>query len=113
MLRSETSRQHCARGPQSSLAAEAEHEPEFGAELGVGRMSGGGLSGEDKVLDLVGSIYDAALDAQLWPDVLNRIGDAVGGPLVVFGFYDPANAIVSMQAPRSDPDVLRSFEDWT
>jgi DNA-binding CsgD family transcriptional regulator/GAF domain-containing protein len=76
-------------------------------------MSGGGLSGEDKVLDLVGSIYDAALDAQLWPGVLNRIGDAVGGPQVVFGFYDPANGIVSMHAPRTDPDILRSFDDWT
>lgn len=75
-------------------------------------MSGGGLSGEDKVLDLVGSIYDAALDAQLWPGVLNRIGDAVGGPQVVFGFYDPANGIVSMHAPRTDPDILRSFDDW-
>jgi hypothetical protein len=30
-------------------------------------MPGGVLSGEDKVLDLVGAIYDAALDAQLWP----------------------------------------------
>jgi DNA-binding CsgD family transcriptional regulator/GAF domain-containing protein len=76
-------------------------------------MSGGGLSGEDEVLDLVGSIYDAALDAQLWPGVLNRIGDAVGGPQVVFGFYDPANGIVSMHAPRTDPDILRSFDDWT
>jgi len=76
-------------------------------------MSGDGLSGEDKVLDLVGSIYDAALDAQLWPGVLNRIGDAVGGPQVVFGFYDPANGIVSMHAPRTDPDILRSFDDWT
>ncbi|KRR08304.1 helix-turn-helix transcriptional regulator [Bradyrhizobium valentinum] len=76
-------------------------------------MSGGGLSGEDKVLDLVGSIYDAALDAQLWPGVLNRIGDAVGGPQVVFGFYDPANGIVSMHAPRTDPDILRSFDDWS
>ncbi|WP_213288608.1 helix-turn-helix transcriptional regulator [Bradyrhizobium sp. sGM-13] len=76
-------------------------------------MSGGGLSGEDKVLDLVGSIYDAALDAQLWPGVLNRIGDAVGGPHVVFGFYDPANGTVSMHAPRTDPDILRSFDDWS
>ena len=65
------------------------------------------------MLDLVGSIYDAALDAQLWPGVLNRIGDAVGGPQVVFGFYDPANGIVSMHAPRTDPDILRSFDEWT
>jgi DNA-binding CsgD family transcriptional regulator len=75
-------------------------------------MAVGGLSGEDKVLDLVGAIYDAALDAQLWPDTLNRIGDAVGGPVIVFGFYDPANGIENMHAPRSNPDVVRSFADW-
>src|ERR1700738_3062669 len=75
-------------------------------------MSGGGLSGEDKVLDLVGSIYDAALDTQLWPDILNRIGDAVGGPQIVFGIYDPANGLVNMHAPRTDPDIMRSLVDW-
>src|SRR3979411_1955296 len=75
-------------------------------------MSGGGLSGEDKVLDLVGSIYDAALDTRLWPDILNRIGDAVGGPQIVFGIYDPANGLVNMHAPRTDPDIMRSLVDW-
>jgi DNA-binding CsgD family transcriptional regulator len=75
-------------------------------------MSVGGLSSEDKVLDLVGSIYDAALDAQLWPDILNRIGDAVGGPQTVFGIYDPANGLVNMHAPRTDPDIMRSLVDW-
>lgn len=64
------------------------------------------------MLDLVGCIYDAALDASLWPSLLNRIGDAVGGPVVVFGFYDPANGIADMHAPRSDPDVVRRFDDW-
>jgi DNA-binding CsgD family transcriptional regulator len=72
----------------------------------------GGLSREEKVLDLVGAIYDAALDAQLWPDILNRIGDAVGGPQVVFGIYDPANGLVNMHAPRTDPDIMRSLVDW-
>ena len=76
-------------------------------------MSGRGRFGEDEVLDLVGSIYDAALDAQLWPGVLNRIGDAIGGPQVVFGFYDPANGIADMHAPRTDPDIVRSFGNWT
>ncbi len=75
-------------------------------------MSGGGLSGEDEVLDLVGSIYDAALDTQAWPDILNRIGDAVGGPQIVFGIYDPANGLVNMHAPRTDPDIMRSLLDW-
>jgi DNA-binding CsgD family transcriptional regulator len=75
-------------------------------------MSGGALSGEDKVLDLVGAIYNAALDAQLWPDTLNRIGDAIGGPQIVFGIYDPANGLVNMHAPRTDPDIMRSLADW-
>src|SRR5260370_34088487 len=75
-------------------------------------MSGGGLSGEDKVLDLVAAIYDAALDATLWPDTLNRIGDAVGGPQVVFGISDPANGLVNMRAPRTDPEIMSSLVAW-
>jgi len=75
-------------------------------------MLSGELSGEDKVLDLIGAIYDVALDAQLWPDLLNRIGDAVGGPLVVCGIYDPANGLVNMHAPRSDPEIMRRLDDW-
>ena len=75
-------------------------------------MPGGVLSGEDEVLDLVGAIYNAALDAQLWPDILNRIGDAVGGPQIVFGIYDPVNGLVNMHAPRTDPDIMRSLVDW-
>jgi DNA-binding CsgD family transcriptional regulator len=76
-------------------------------------MSGGELSGDDKVLDLVGSIYDAALDAALWPDVLNRIGDAVGRQLPMFGIFDPASGLSNVLAPRIDPEIVRSgIEDW-
>jgi DNA-binding CsgD family transcriptional regulator len=75
-------------------------------------MSGGGLSGNDKVLNLVGAIYDASLDTQLWPDILNKIGDAIGGPLIVFGIYDPAIGLVNMHAPRTDPEIMRSLVDW-
>jgi DNA-binding CsgD family transcriptional regulator/PAS domain-containing protein len=75
-------------------------------------MSGGGPPGEDEVLDLVGSIYGAALDTQAWPAILNRIGDAIGGPQIVFGIYDPANGLVNMHAPRTDPDFMRSLVDW-
>ncbi|MEH2609127.1 helix-turn-helix transcriptional regulator [Bradyrhizobium sp. AZCC 1693] len=75
-------------------------------------MSVGGLSGEDQVLDLVGSIYEAALDTQLWPDILNRIGDVVGGPQVMFGVYDPAIGLLDLLAPRVDPELTRSLFDW-
>ena len=77
-------------------------------------MSGGELSGDDKALDLVAAIYDAALDATLWPDVLNRIGDAVGGPQVMFGIFDPAIGLMNRLAPRIDPEIMRSdvVEYW-
>jgi DNA-binding CsgD family transcriptional regulator/PAS domain-containing protein len=77
-------------------------------------MSGGELFGDDKVLDLVESIYDAALDAALWPDILNRIGDAVGGPHVMFGIFDPAIGVMNLLAPRIDPEIMRSdvVEHW-
>ncbi|WP_371424570.1 helix-turn-helix transcriptional regulator [Tardiphaga sp.] len=76
-------------------------------------MAGGELSDDGGMLDLVGTIYDAALDVELWPDVLNRIGDAVGGPQIVFGLYDPPNGLVNMYAPRTDPDIMRRLADWT
>jgi DNA-binding CsgD family transcriptional regulator len=73
---------------------------------------GGVLSGDDKVLELVGTIYDAALNGKLWPNVLKSIGDAVGGPKIVFGIYDPANGLVNMHAPRTDPGIMSSLVDW-
>jgi GAF domain-containing protein len=75
-------------------------------------MSGNELSGEDEVLDLVGAIYDAALDATRWPDILNRIGDAVGGPEVIFGVYDPTTGLSNLLAPRIDPALVASLMEW-
>src|SRR5258708_19697420 len=75
-------------------------------------MAGGELSGDDKVLDLVAEIYDAALDATRWPNLMNEIGDAVGGPRVMFGFYDGATGLTEIHAPRYDPDVVQGCVDW-
>jgi DNA-binding CsgD family transcriptional regulator/GAF domain-containing protein len=75
-------------------------------------MPGGELTVCDASVDLVGAIYDAALDAELWPDVLNRIGDAVGGPEVIFGVYDPSSGLSNLLAPRIDPALVNSLMDW-
>src|SRR5260370_27732368 len=75
-------------------------------------MAGGELSGDDEVLDLVAAIYDAALDATRWPNLMNEIGDAVGGPRVMFGFYDGATGLTEIHAPRYDPDVVQGCVDW-
>jgi DNA-binding CsgD family transcriptional regulator len=75
-------------------------------------VSGGERLGEDGVLNLVAAIYDTALDARLWPELLNRISDAVGSPQVMFGFYDAATGLTEIHAPRVDPDVARSCAEW-
>jgi DNA-binding CsgD family transcriptional regulator/PAS domain-containing protein len=72
----------------------------------------GQRSGEEGVLDLVSAIYDAALDASLWPGVLDVIGDAIGGPQVMFGIFDPATGLSNMLAPRIDPDEIRDLVAW-
>lgn len=70
----------------------------------------GGIS-EDAVLDLVGAIYDAALDRGRWPQVLERIDDAVGGR-VLFGVYDPASGLSSLHSPRIDPARVQDLLGW-
>jgi DNA-binding CsgD family transcriptional regulator len=75
-------------------------------------MLDGVPSGDDGVLDLDGAIYDAAVDAARWPEVLNRIGDAVGGPEVIFGVYDPTTGLSNLLAPRIDPVLVNCLPDW-
>jgi len=67
----------------------------------------------DLTLSLVERLYDAALDESLWPDLLNSIGDAVGGPMVAFGIYDPETGLARAISPRTDPEFVRSYvEVW-
>ena len=48
----------------------------------------------------------------LWPDILNKIGDAVGAPRVMFGFYDGATGRSAIHAPRFDRETVRSCVEW-
>jgi hypothetical protein len=36
------------------------------------------MSGESVVLDLIGSVYDAAANPELWPIFLEKLADAIG-----------------------------------
>ncbi|MGW1422207.1 helix-turn-helix transcriptional regulator [Bradyrhizobium manausense] len=73
-------------------------------------MRAGELS-DDAVLDLVGAIYDAALEQDRWSSVLERVDDAVGGR-VLFGIYDPANGLSSLLSPRIDPARVQDLLGW-
>ena len=66
---------------------------------------------DDAVLDLVGAIYDAALEQGRWSSVLERVDDAIGGR-VLFGVYDPANGLSSLLSPRIDPARVQDLLGW-
>jgi DNA-binding CsgD family transcriptional regulator len=65
--------------------------------------------GIEQASALIGNIYDAAFDVTLWPDVLIRLTDAMGGADATIGMTDRRNGITTMIAPRIGPDSLRSY----
>lgn len=72
---------------------------------------GAGDFSQAAVLDLVGAIYETALDGSRWQSVLTRIDDAVGGR-VLFGIYDPASGLSSLLSPRMDPARVQELLGW-
>jgi len=70
-----------------------------------------GVLSNDAVLDLVGAIYDAAVEQGRWSSVMERIDDAVGGR-VLFGIYAPGNGLSSLLSPRIDPARVHDLLGW-
>lgn len=68
--------------------------------------------GIEEASGLIGDIYDAAFDAALWPDVMSRLTDAMGGADATIAVNDRRSGIVTMIAPRTDPASLRSYCDY-
>jgi DNA-binding CsgD family transcriptional regulator len=66
---------------------------------------------DNSVHGLIGRIYDAALDADAWEDVLVELTDAVGGAQVMMGLHDVEAGMSRVIAPRMDPEDLRSYRD--
>src|SRR5215469_12855477 len=58
--------------------------------------------------ELIGSIYDAALDPEAWPVIFSRLTDVLSAQCGVIGSYNAA----AMTAPRTDFESLRSFTQY-
>jgi DNA-binding CsgD family transcriptional regulator len=67
---------------------------------------------DDKLSDLIGLIYEAALDGALWPKVLAGLADIAGADIPLMGTYDLATHTASALAPRMDPLQLGLLEHW-
>ena len=68
---------------------------------------------EQTVLDIVGLIYDAALDADHWPLVLSRLAGTVGGSAGVLVFADvDAMRVSSITHGGLDPSAIAPYEKY-
>ncbi|MBA3517357.1 MAG: helix-turn-helix transcriptional regulator [Rhizobiales bacterium] len=68
--------------------------------------------GERTLLALIAQIYDAALDAGRWPDFLDSLAEAYGGPAWLFS-QDLVNSQASLSTfVRMDPAYAKSYESY-
>jgi hypothetical protein len=67
---------------------------------------------EDRLRDAIDVIYQAVLDASLWPQALMRLADAVGVAHVGFAAFDHRTCRFDALAPRIDPLLVASYKDY-
>ncbi len=67
---------------------------------------------DDELSDLIELIYGAALDGNLWPEVLTKLADAVGAHRPGMGSYDPVTGYAEGIAPRNDPAAMLEFQQY-
>jgi DNA-binding CsgD family transcriptional regulator len=66
----------------------------------------------EETLDLVGEIYDASLDPGLWPEVLDRITEFVGGAASSLVSHDVASRTTQFYYIRGDnPEYTKSYRE--
>jgi DNA-binding CsgD family transcriptional regulator/PAS domain-containing protein len=66
-------------------------------------------AGMDRILELVGLVYDAALDPATWPEALNMLADGTGADLGSTGAANFAGDKFGAVAPRHEPEFLRRY----
>lgn len=65
-----------------------------------------------ELLDLIGAIYDGAVDPALWPPVLQRIAKLVGGSFTAISLHDTTKHSVTLKSHWNvDPAFEQSMTD--
>ncbi|MCD7058645.1 helix-turn-helix transcriptional regulator [Pelagibacterium xiamenense] len=65
----------------------------------------------DSASKIVGQIYDAAFDAQIWPDLLCAIADHCRVENAALVATDPHIGFASVVTPRADPRIVSDYAD--
>jgi DNA-binding CsgD family transcriptional regulator len=59
--------------------------------------------------ELIGRIYDTAIDPQIWPTTLNCIADIANASVAMIGSFDSVTREFTAISPRQDPDRLQYY----
>jgi DNA-binding CsgD family transcriptional regulator len=71
------------------------------------------VTSEERLLSLVGRIYDAAADVSLWPQFLEEFADAVHGTTTALLYYDLASpALMLGIGCRFDPEYRDKYTQY-
>jgi hypothetical protein len=64
------------------------------------------------LLGLIDLIYQAVLDAELWPSALIKLADTVGAPQIGMPSFDWRANVFTTIAPRFDPELLAIYDNY-
>jgi hypothetical protein len=67
---------------------------------------------EDRLRDAIDFVYQAVLEASLWPQALTRLADAIGVAHVGFAAFDHRTCRFDALAPRIDPLMVAAYKDY-
>jgi DNA-binding CsgD family transcriptional regulator/PAS domain-containing protein len=101
---------HASRNPAECNATIPANKTSAGTATCCERADAG-ADRSQQILDLVGLIFDAAVDPAAWPDTLNKLADATGAHVAALGSYDAQTNAVANIGPRRDPEYMRVYQE--
>jgi DNA-binding CsgD family transcriptional regulator len=71
-----------------------------------------GMSSKNHLLGLIDLVYQAVLDADLWPAVLIKLADTVSSSQIAMPSFDWRANVFATIAPRFDPEMVATYENY-
>jgi len=65
----------------------------------------------DERAELIGLIYEAAVDSKVWPLVMDRLADLIGARIAQVSTFDVKARLATNIAPRVPPEAARGYDD--
>jgi DNA-binding CsgD family transcriptional regulator len=70
------------------------------------------MRSDEDLLAVIDLIYQAVLDAELWPAALIKLADAMGVSQIAMPSFDCRANIFATVAPRFDPDLVAVYKNF-